>query len=490
MEDDYKPANNDFDAPSSEPFSKRWFGPLHTGGFRSALLTLCSSMIGVGFLTLPVIGKNSGLYPMLFFIVFSSMISLFANWQLGRGYRITGGKTYNKIVTKVAGRASGLITMIFLFLYVYVSAGAYYVFGAKFGMSFIDNWKIRPDFLKDDDKFANYFIVGLFVVCFLGSLPSKITALRYFTFITAIINLVLGALLLIQIGDLRDYYTKRIDKPKASYPMIRLDMNIFGSYCLSLFSSVNQFSVVNVLSEYERPSQRRIDKLILRSPVIPLVVYLLVAVGGFFTCGDQCDEIIINRDHRPGTTDYLMDISKVALLVCLVVGIIIRNQSNKAGIFGIVEQCRRIQSDDIPTPALRKTEEVDLDSPSFAQQDDSIDNIGTRESSDTTVIVIQQIEETPTWVIILVQLINCFIPAATAILVKDNLINYVESGSGFLAPVFMIIYPCIITIKLHQRGAMKVSSCMYAFIWIYMIVCSLGSYAALVISMLVKFKVL
>lgn len=59
-------------------------------------------------------------------------------------------------------------------------------------MSFIDNWNIRPDFLKDDDKFANYFIIALFAVSFFGSLPSKITALRYFTFVTAIINLVLG----------------------------------------------------------------------------------------------------------------------------------------------------------------------------------------------------------------------------------------------------------------------------------------------------------
>lgn len=64
--------------------------------------------------------------------------------------------------------------------------------GAKFAISFIDNWNIRPDFLKDDNKFDNYFIIALFCICFLGSLPSKITALRYFTFVTAIINLVLG----------------------------------------------------------------------------------------------------------------------------------------------------------------------------------------------------------------------------------------------------------------------------------------------------------
>lgn len=67
-----------------------------------------------------------------------------------------------------------------------------FITGAKFGMSLIDNWNIRPKFLKDDNKCANFFIIGLFSISYLGSLPSKIAALRYFTFVTAIINLLLG----------------------------------------------------------------------------------------------------------------------------------------------------------------------------------------------------------------------------------------------------------------------------------------------------------
>lgn len=134
---DYKAdiANDDFlrpdfgSQPDEKSLAQRWFGPLTPGGFRSSLLTLCSSMIGVGFLTLPVIGKNSGLYPMIGLILLSAGISLFANVQISRGYRFTQGKTYSKIVARVDGRLSAVVNMIFLLLYVYVSAGAYYVFG-------------------------------------------------------------------------------------------------------------------------------------------------------------------------------------------------------------------------------------------------------------------------------------------------------------------------------------------------------------------------
>ena len=135
--------DNANDRPNNAPLFKRWCGPLHAGGFRSSLLTLCSSMIGVGFLTLPEIGKKSGLYPMLIFIVLASAISMFANWQLGRGFRATQGDTYTKIVAKIFGRNASLVIMVFLFMYVYVSAGAYYVFG-RFSVYY--RCKVRDEF--------------------------------------------------------------------------------------------------------------------------------------------------------------------------------------------------------------------------------------------------------------------------------------------------------------------------------------------------------
>jgi hypothetical protein len=60
-------------------------------------------------------------------------------------------------------------------------------------MSVVDSFQIRPSWAANDNDFSDYFILIFFVICFLGSLPSKIAALRYFTFITAIINLLLGA---------------------------------------------------------------------------------------------------------------------------------------------------------------------------------------------------------------------------------------------------------------------------------------------------------
>lgn len=117
-----------------------------------------------------------------------------------------------------------------------------------------------------EDDFTNYFIMGSFLVCFAGSLPSKITALRYFTFITAVINLFLGGLLIYQINPIKERYINDskvlVPPPKApEFFDFNINRGFFGSYCLSLFSAVNQFSVVNVLTEYKNPTQRRVNKV-------------------------------------------------------------------------------------------------------------------------------------------------------------------------------------------------------------------------------------
>lgn len=93
------------------------------------MLTLVSSMIGVGFMTLPVIGKYNGLVAIFFFIFLSALISAFANFQIGRAFKASYGKTYAEIVERINGPKHSLVALMFLFMYVFASAGGYFIFG-------------------------------------------------------------------------------------------------------------------------------------------------------------------------------------------------------------------------------------------------------------------------------------------------------------------------------------------------------------------------
>ena len=106
-----------------------WFRKTQGPDYRRQMFSLCFAMIGIGYITLPNIGKENGLFPMIFLIVFTGLMSYVSSVQLGRGYTFSGGQTYSKIVGKVVNRSSSLVILVCLYFYITVSAGTYYVFG-------------------------------------------------------------------------------------------------------------------------------------------------------------------------------------------------------------------------------------------------------------------------------------------------------------------------------------------------------------------------
>ena len=484
--------DDDYRGAEGRSFVKRVLGPMGHGSYRGSILILASSMIGVGFLTLPEIGRTNGLYPMIGIVVLSAFMSAFANWQLGLGFRVSRGRTLTKIIARIKGRGSAILNILVLIIDLWVSVGATYIFGAQFAISVIDNLKLRPTWASETGTLANYLIIALFTVCFFGSLAKSFSAMRYFTFVASVINFLLAGLVIYQIPALRGHYK---DELNAQYPLYKLNNYVFGGYCLSLFSTNNQFSVVTVFSELKMPTRRRINKVVFWSPVIPLLVYVAISLSGFFTCGDKCPSIISNRSHPDGFDDTLMNIAKISSLLCLAVANILRNQSNKNSIFELVDQCKKWreerelgkESSNLPfaqVPVDSYTQENSSGSlnDSSADQAEEIDE-GRRTS---LTLLLEEVQEQPFYVTFLVQLFNCSVPAVTAILAKDHLIKFVAGCIGFLAPVFMIIYPCLITIKLYQTRQIKLSRAMYYFVWVYLYAATLGTYIALVINLITE----
>jgi hypothetical protein len=118
-------------------------------------------MVGVGFLTLPVIGLNNGSYLILVMICLSSLISWFANILIGRGFRHSYGKTYAEIIDRINGTKLSLMALIFLFLYVYASGGSYYIFG-KYRILIIVNF-LATQFAFSIGKYFNILPASIVV---------------------------------------------------------------------------------------------------------------------------------------------------------------------------------------------------------------------------------------------------------------------------------------------------------------------------------------
>jgi len=150
----------------------------------------------------------------------------------------------------------------------------------------------------------------------------------------------------------------------------------------------------------------------------------------------------------------------------LLVGITLRTQSNRAGLFGIIDRIRKLRSDDVSNEKfdLKEIEEKMKDKGSSLADAVKGPNRGF-------------------WKPILVNWLMAGLPSLTAILLSNHFLAYIESAAGFLAPVFLILFPSLLTIKLHKEGKVTLSSLKYSLIWVYLIVGMFWSYFALSVNL-------
>lgn len=306
--------DSDLDSPvkvdmMKSTLSQRTFKKMGPGSLRASIFTLISSMIGVGFLTLPAIGIKSGYIAIIFFIIIGSSLSLFANLQLGVAYRVTMKNNYSLIVEQVLGRVWALLTLVFIFLYVFASSTTYFMFGALFAWATVSDMNL----IENTDDNHLYFNIAFcsiaFILSFLGTIPKKMTALSIATLASSAIVLYTAVVIIVDFFTLRPWFIET-NKEEVKFDALNLDINLFGGFCLCLFSCVNQFAVINIISEVDRPSHKRIRKVITLSAIFPVTIYLVIAVLGYLTYGNMTEPVIVDRARKPGSYDIPMTLAR------------------------------------------------------------------------------------------------------------------------------------------------------------------------------------
>lgn len=157
------------------------------------------------------------------------------------------------------------------------------------------------------------------------------------------------------------------------------------------------------------------------------------------------------------------------LLGTLLVGITLRTQSNKAGVFGIMDKIKLLGSDEYKNQKKFDVKEFE----------EKLKSMSKRSS-------VEDVDKGPNrgyWMPILMSWLMAGLPSLTAILLSNNFLPYIETSAGFLAPIFLILLPCLITIKLHTDKKAPLSDLQYYGIWLYMIVGLGWSYFALAVNL-------
>lgn len=199
--------------------------------------------------------------------------------------------------------------MIFIGLYILSSSTSYYMF------AYIFSWALMKDFnlvaAENETLYKYFFILLIFSCQFMLCLKKEITALRYFTLVSAVIITYVAAVIIVDYCNLTDVYTNEF--PDIKRIDFGFNWGLATSYGLALFSAVNQFAVCNIVSELEKPSSRRLAKTVGYSYVFPVIIYIIVGVFGYLTYGSEIPAIIITRDTYSDRSDAPMTIARIRI---------------------------------------------------------------------------------------------------------------------------------------------------------------------------------
>lgn len=115
-----------------------------------------------------------------------------------------------------------------------------------------------------------------------------------------------------------------------------LNAHLFSSAGLCFFAFANQFGLITILKTLKENPPADSQSAIVRSQYLPLLLYSLVLVGGYFSFGPDMPHMLALREPREDSSDLAMTIGQVGLFVGISVAITIRIKSNADFIEGFV----------------------------------------------------------------------------------------------------------------------------------------------------------
>ena len=155
----------------------------------------------------------------------------------------------------------------------------------------------------------------------------------------------------------------------------------------------------------------------MRSLYFPFFLYIAVAVAGYLSLGSQVPDLVIARDPLPGSSDVLMSIGQMGLFIGLTISLSLRILANKDNIMGVIGNKNK---------ASENYEQVDGQEPSGEGQVSK-----TRERISYAV--------------------SGFVPYVFSLFINNQINSYISFISSFTCPVFIIIMPSLMNLKLREQ---------------------------------------
>ena len=354
---------------TDRPWLQRTFAPLSPGGIRGNVLLLTITTMGSSFFYLPGFAKKIGLFLTIFILVFTGTVSYFSSLILYHGFKYTGARTYDECFETLLGKRLGLFSNIVIFLHIFVSSIAIWIFSYEFTSSaLISILGISEG--SNSEMIIQYCYYGVtFAILFIVTMVRSIEKLKTIALLGIFFILYLVVCF---VGMTPEYYNYYDSQGRIEIHGIILTPYILKVYgvCQALF--LNQYTVLPICHNVVFTSQKRVTKIIHRSLYLLIVIYIVLMTAGYFSePNDTKTELFLLREPIPNTTDGLIVFGKLGFGIALFIGLMVKS----CYLLLYVDQLiLKFQNSEIQTelPVIEEAESKDTDDYKFPPEENVV----------------------------------------------------------------------------------------------------------------------
>jgi len=289
---------------------------------------MASISFGGGCLAFPSAVAQCGPIIALLIFIFVGIITYYTLSLLVIDAMKTKIYDYNQLVERTMGSKmllfSDINNLIICVGCIMSYQIAVYQFALELGNDFFN-------FEKSDVNRLYIILICFFVIQLPLNCLKNIASLQYASIVGSI---ALIFCIVVIVAEMPMFLTDYLSRNPFPPLFKQINWNYLDTFSTFLFGFSSHNGVLQIYAELKRPTEERNFKVLRRSFIVEMIVYLGIAFGGFFsTFYDTPDIFLYRNDCKNFTPDYFIKIAKITLFVCL--------HCNMAIIFNIMRMSLR-----------------------------------------------------------------------------------------------------------------------------------------------------
>lgn len=342
--------------PQRRSFMHKLFGPMEAGSIRGSIFNMVILSLGSGCLSLPkYVGKTSLALSILMIIIIGllvwrglNLVSKACHKQQIFIYSNLVKSIYGPCLSYIYDSAVILYSIGVLILYqviIYTLIGE-----AIYNLFFFHDYLSNDDFLlhsfwgKWYCKYIIPYAIGLCII-FPLCLIKDVSKLRIASLFGVLTLISLIILIIVEFPSYYKYYQNNIYNENDSSTHINLynfkygfDSSLyFFQFCSSLFYSfVTTIGAVPIFNTLHNNVLRRMQKVVRRTVLFDIVLFLIIAVIGYLTWPINTPDLVIEREKIRDGPDIPMSIGRLALVVTVMMKLPNNYTSLRITIFNVM----------------------------------------------------------------------------------------------------------------------------------------------------------